>query len=73
MGTYNNFDNSELWEHIQSELWHFIRNYGILPDFQVPNKRSSQTFLVTPGHCISVFHCNQTIQIIQKLYFLGKN
>jgi hypothetical protein len=31
MGTYNNFDNSELWEHIQSELWHL--SFGIMGSF----------------------------------------
>jgi hypothetical protein len=32
MGTYINFDNSELWEHIQSELWHL--SFGIMGSFR---------------------------------------
>jgi hypothetical protein len=32
MGTYLYFDNSELWEHIQSELWHL--SFGIMGSFQ---------------------------------------
>jgi hypothetical protein len=31
IGTYNNFDNSELWEHTQSELWHL--SFGIMGSF----------------------------------------
>jgi hypothetical protein len=31
MGTYLYFDNSELWEHIQSELWHL--SFGIMGSF----------------------------------------
>jgi hypothetical protein len=33
MGTYINFDNSELWEHIQSELWHL--SFGIMGSFRI--------------------------------------
>jgi hypothetical protein len=32
MGTYPYFDNSELWEHIQSELWHL--SFGIMGSFR---------------------------------------
>jgi hypothetical protein len=32
MGTYINVDNSELWEHIQSELWHL--SFEIMGSFQ---------------------------------------
>jgi hypothetical protein len=35
MGTYINFDNSELWEHIQSELWHL--SFGIMESFRSIN------------------------------------
>jgi hypothetical protein len=31
MGTYLYLDNSELWEHIQSELWHL--SFGIIGSF----------------------------------------
>jgi hypothetical protein len=33
MGTYLYFDNSELWEHIQSELWHL--SFGIMGSFRL--------------------------------------
>jgi hypothetical protein len=47
MGTYKNFDNSELWEHIQSELWHL--SFGIMGSFRFVLLIVIMSFMITPG------------------------